>query len=230
MRSNDYSRDASLRRRREQRSSSRRRGAAGLLALALAGALAVGATVAYLNATTGTVTNEFVPGEVTTEIVEGFDGQAKSNVTIANTSNIPVYVRAKVVVNWTDASGNVVASVPGNYSYDVKGASNEAATLDDLEPATGWVKGPDGFWYYTTALAERDAEGDATAVLIGSITSSVTGLAQGESPKYFLSVEILSEAVQALPADAVEEAWSSSVADVKVGIDGKLTVTAKTTA
>lgn len=225
MRSNDYSRDASLRRRRAQRSS-RRRGAAGLLALALAGALAAGGTVAWLSASTGTVTNEFEPGEVTTDIVESFDGGAKRDVEIKNTGNVPVYVRAKVIVNWTDAAGNVVASVPGNYSYEVEGASGEAASLDDLKPVSGWAKGRDGFWYYTTALAEKGAEGDATTALIGSIASKATGLAQGESPEYFLSVDVLSEAVQALPDSAFNGVWGTSSG--LTASDGRLTE--KTTA
>lgn len=223
MRSNDYSRDASLRRRRAQRSSSRRRGAAGLLALALAGALAVGGTVAYLSASTDTVTNTFDPGEVTTDIVEGFDGEAKSDVKIANTGDIPVYVRAKVVVNWTDADGNVAASVPAGYSYEVTPASWPAAS-------SGWTRGADGFLYYTTALAERDEPGSETANLLDRVTVSYPQGVDAESAEYFLSVEILSESIQSLPDDAVEQAWSSSVADVKVGTDGKLTVTKKTTA
>lgn len=192
MRTDEYSREASLRRRRAQRSSSKRRGAAGLLALALAGAIAVGGTVAWLSAATGAVTNTFEPGEVTTEIVENVDSNVKENVKVTNTGNIPAYIRAKVVVNWVDDQGVVSASAPileKDYTAEFK--------LDQ-----GWTQGADGFYYYTSQVAP----GASTGVLL--IRCAPVG---DEAPAGCrLSVEILDEAIQALPDDAFNESWGDS--------------------
>lgn len=226
MRSNDYSREASLGRRRAQRSSSRRRGAAGLLALALAGALAVGGTVAWLSASTSAVTNTFEPGEVTTEIVEGFDGKVKSDVKITNTGDVPAYVRAKVVVNWVDAGGKVAASVPEGYGFTM------SPDLEKTVPS-GWLKGDDGFWYYSKALkaaddaAATDAEKE-TASLLGRVTASYPQGVDAEGAEYHLSVEVLDESIQALPDDAFNESWGGSSG--LTASDGELTETKKTTA
>lgn len=202
MRFNEYSREASLRRRRAQRSSARRRRAAGLLALALAGALAVGGTFAWLTSQSESVVNTFSPATVTTEIDEDITSGDKENICVENTGDVPVYVRAQVVVNWIDGEGNIAASVPENYQY---------AISPDPWPAkgSGWVEGTDGFFYYTAQLAEKGKSGFKTKNLINAVTSKVV-LADGEEQEYFLSVEILSEAIQALPDDAFNDAWGGS--------------------
>lgn len=206
MRTDEYSREASLGRRRAQRSSSGRRGAAGLLALALAGALAVGGTVAWLSASTSAVTNTFEPGKVETTVVEETDDGVKDDVKITNTGDVPVYVRAKVVVNWVDVTtGAVSASAPASGTDYTAG----------FNPNGGWTQGDDGFYYYTSQVAP----GASTGVLLTGCKP-----VEGKAPAgCVLSVEVLDEAIQALPAGAVEDAWG-----VKVGADGELTE--KTTA
>lgn len=209
MRTDEYSREASLRRRRAQRSSSRRRGAAGLLALALAGALAVGGTVAWLSASTSAVTNTFEPGKVETTVVEKIDNSVKDDVKITNTGNVPAYIRAKVVVNWVDeTTGAVSASAP------VLGTDYTAGfNLSD-----GWTQGDDGFYYYRSQVAP-DA---STGVLLTSCKP-----VEGKAPAgCVLSVEVLDEAIQALPDDAFNESWGESSG--LTASDGMLT--AKTTA
>lgn len=202
MRTDEYSREASLRRRRAQRSSSKRRGAAGLLALALAGAIAVGGTVAWLSAATGAVTNTFEPGKVTTEIVENVDSNVKEDVKVTNTGNIPAYIRAKVVVNWVDDQGVVSASAP------IFGEDYTA----EFNLNQGWTQGADGFYYYTSQVAP-DA---STGVLLISCKP-----VDGKAPAGCrLSVEILDEAIQALPDDAFNESWSKS-SDLRAS-DGNL--------
>lgn len=209
MRSNDYSREASLGRRRAQRSSSRRRGAAGLLALALAGALAVGGTVAWLSASTSAVTNTFEPGEVETTVVEKTDDGVKDDVKITNTGDVPVYVRAKVVVNWVDeTTGAVSASAP---------ALGTDYTAEFILSG-GWTQGDDGFYYYTSQVAP----GASTGVLLTGCKP-----VEGKAPAgCVLSVEVLDEAIQALPDDAFNESWGGSSG--LTASDGELTK--KTTA
>lgn len=179
---------------------------AGVAAVALAGLLVVGGTIAWLVSSTGTVTNTFVVGGVTTDIVEEFDDDTKENVYVKNTNNVPVYVRAQVVINWIDVSNNnIVASVPSDYTYVMDPAT--------LPAGSGWVKGGDGFYYYTKPLAANDeAETDTYKKMTSNLINKVESF-YPESPKYRLSVEVLTEAVQAVPKTAVEDAWDASVAD-----------------
>ena len=66
----------------------------------------VGGTVAYLQATTGSVTNTFTPSKVTIEPTESVDGTTKSDIKFQNTGNVPVYIRATLAIYWKDKDGN----------------------------------------------------------------------------------------------------------------------------
>ena len=146
---------------------------------------AVGGTWAFLVAQSEPVQNNFTYAHVRCTIKEKFDGTTKSNVQIQNTGDISAYIRARIVVTWKDTSGNVSA-VP------VK-VSDYTMTM-----GTGWTKGTDGYWYCNTAV---DAT-KFTPVLITECKKT------GTAPKdYDLSVEILADAIQSEPANAVKEAW-----------------------
>lgn len=207
MNKNTYTKRASLGKHGIERPSvkKRRKWSVGVVAVALAGLLAVGGTVAWLVSSTGTVTNAFVAGGVTTDIVEKFDGDTKEDVYVKNTNNVPVYVRAQVVINWINADGNVAASVPSDYKYTMT-----PTTLPAQD--SGWVLGDDGFYYYTKALAAVD-DGTAsdddkkTSNLIDKIESTYPA---ETDPEYTLSVEVLTEAIQAIPDGAFNESWGTS--------------------
>ena len=79
-----------------------------LVSLVLILALAVGGTVAWLNSSSGPVTNTMIPGKVPITINETFDGATKSGVTVTNTGNIDAYIRVAIVANAVDAEGNIV--------------------------------------------------------------------------------------------------------------------------
>ena len=151
----------------------------------------VGSTVAYLIAQTDAVENTFEYAKVSCEVKEDFNGgNTKKNVQITNTGSTNAYIRATYVVNWLDAQGNIVASVPEDYSY----------TLTE-NPDSKWTEGTDGYFYYLTPVAP-----DASTP--GSLlTCTVT---RPENPKYRLSVEILATAIQSEPASAVAEAWGNT--------------------
>lgn len=147
----------------------------------------VGSTVAYLIAQTDAVENTFEYAKVSCEVKEDFNGNTKENVQITNTGSTDAYIRATYVVNWLDAQGHIIASVPESYSY----------TLTE-NPDNKWTKSTDGYFYYLTPVAP----GDSTP---GSLlTCTVT---RPENPEYRLSVEILADAIQSEPANAVKEAW-----------------------
>lgn len=148
----------------------------------------IGSTVAYLITKTGSVENKFTYASVSCEVKEDFDGSTKKeNVRITNTGSTNAYIRATYVVNWLDADGKIVTSVPDGYSY----------TLTE-NPDSKWTKGNDGYFYYLSPVAP----GEST---LGSLlTCTVT---YPDNPKYRLSVEIIATAIQSTPAKAVTEAW-----------------------
>lgn len=161
-----------------------------LLALLL---VIAGGTLAWLTAQ-DSVSNTFTPAHVTCNVDEEFDGTTKSDVSIKNTSDIPVYIRASIVVTWKDSDGNVYGQKPASSDYDM------VMVLDN-----GWVEGADGYYYYTSPVAV----GDTTGTLIRSCTVKDGATPPGDD--YKLSVEIIAEAIQSQPDRAVEDAWGVTV-------------------
>ena len=148
----------------------------------------IGSTVAFLITNTGPVENKFAYASVSCNVKEDFNGSIKKNVQITNTGSTDAYIRATYVVNWLDAQGNIVASVPKGYSYTLK-----------ENPDGEWTKASgDGYFYYLSPVApDKSTPGSL-------LTCTVT---HPENPEYRLSVEILATAIQSTPAKAVTEAW-----------------------
>ena len=66
-----------------------------LASLVLLLALAVGGTVAWLNSSSGPVTNTMIPGQVPITINEKFENGTKSDVSVTNNGNIDAYIRTR---------------------------------------------------------------------------------------------------------------------------------------
>lgn len=168
-----------------------------LIAVILLISTAVGSTVAFLATKTEPVENSFEYANVSCEVTQNCDTDG-STVQVKNTGTISAYIRAAVVANWIDRAGNIAASVPEGYSYELTCSSGS------------WAQGKDGFFYYLLPVAPgASTEGN-------HLTCTVTCPA---TPEYTLSVEVLAEAIQSTPANAVNEAWSAAVDG-----DGKLSV------
>ena len=169
-----------------------------LIAIILLISTAVGgSTVAFLATKTKPVENSFEYANVSCKVTQNCDTDG-SIVQVKNTGTISAYIRAAVVANWIDVDGNIAASVPEGYSYDLTCSSGS------------WAQGKDGFFYYLLPVAPgASTEGNL-------LTCTVTC---PETPEYTLSVEVLAEAIQSTPASAVNEAWN-----VAVDGDGKLSV------
>lgn len=160
-----------------------------LIAIILLISTAVGSTVAFLATKTEPVENSFEYANVSCEVMQDPDTEG-SIVQVKNTGTISAYIRAAVVANWMDTDGNIAASVPGGYSYDLTCSSGS------------WAQGKDGFFYYLLPVApDASTEGNL-------LTCTVTC---PKDPEYTLSVEVLAEAIQSTPASAVKEAWSAAV-------------------
>lgn len=161
-----------------------------LMAILMLIGVVAGSTVAYLIDKTGEVANTFEYAKVSCRVDESFDGKTKQNVQVTNTGTIDAYIRATYVVNWLDSAGNIVASVPGGYSYNLA-----------VNPNGKW-KESGGYYYYPDPVAPN-----------GSTEGSLLNctVAYPENPEYTLSVEILATAVQSQPASAVTDAWGVTV-------------------
>ena len=160
-----------------------------LIAIILLISTAVGSTVAFLATKTEPVENSFEYANVSCEVMQDRDTDG-SIVQVKNTGTISAYIRAAVVANWIDVDGNIAASVPEGYSYDLTCSSGS------------WAQGKDGFFYYLLPVAPG-------ALTEGSLLTCT--VACPEDPEYTLSVEVLTEAIQSTPASAVNEAWSAAV-------------------
>ena len=130
--------------------------------------------------------------DVSCTINETFDGTEKKNVTVENTGDVPALIRAKVVVNWVDGEGNIVANPPTDHTYSITYGS-DWLDLDN-----------NGYYYYNGIVAKA-----------GSTTALVTSAKQTGGDKYRLQIEIIAEAIQATgfvnPVDgttpAAQNAW-----------------------
>lgn len=168
-----------------------------LIAIILLISTAVGSTVAFLATKTEPVENSFEYANVSCEVMQDRDTDG-SIVQVKNTGTISAYIRAAVVANWIDKDGNIAASVPDGYSYDLTCSSGS------------WAQGKDGFFYYLLPVAPG-------ALTEGNLLTCT--VACPKDPEYALSVEVLTEAIQSTPASAVNKAWSAAVDG-----DGKLSV------
>ena len=168
-----------------------------LVALLVIFTVSVGSTLAFLITQTDSVVNTFTPGEIKGDVIETFDGETKEDVKISidSDSDVSAYVRALVVVSWQDADGNVYGQKPvAGVDYTIT-----------MGTSSNWFEGANGYYYYSEPLgADLDT---TTDVLIKSCTQKQAC----ENPKYKLNVDVIAEAIQAEPVDAVKEAWGVTV-------------------
>jgi hypothetical protein len=158
-----------------------------------------GIVYAYISTTTKPLENVFTPSSVSCEVSENFDKvqSIKSNVTVKNTSDIPAYVRIKLV------------------TYRVNGSNERiggSASIPSFTPGSGWFE-KYGIYYYELPV---DPNGGIPAhPLIGTPGITLDNYTDADGGKQV--IEVMAEAIQSVPARAVTEAWG-----VSVGTDGSL--------
>ena len=128
------------------------------------------------------------------DILETFDNKTKQNVKVQNNSETAVYIRVALVPTWVDETTHEPVA--------------QSASLDDLTftnlPASGWKK--NGSYYYYTLPVPAGSE---TPVLFSSAV-----VKDGAAPAgCIMDLQVLAQAVQATPKDAVIAAWGKAVAD-----------------
>lgn len=160
------------------------RSSALIIALALILVLAVGGTVAYIFTQTGPVINTFTPSDAKITVDEQTSNNQKTEIIVKNNSTgVPVYIRVALVANMIDKDENVTGA-----------ASVPTFTLGD-----NWKEGSDGYYYYTKAVPV----GGST----GNLLKSPMTLSEN------MQVVVLADAIQAMPKQAVIDAWGQTIAD-----------------
>lgn len=190
-----------------------------LISVLLVVGAAVGGTIAYMIDKSQKIDNVFTPSEVTTTVVENFDGEVKQNVQIKNTGDTTAWIRAAVVITWKDASGNVYGEAPV--------AGTDYSITYKVDGTNDWVRGKDGFYYYTKPVKSvQEAPSDCTTgVLITECKPLPDSEGKSTAPAgYSLNVEIIGSAIQSVPSEVFNEQWASS--GLEVNDDGTALKTA----
>ena len=155
-----------------------------IIALALILVLAVGGTVAYIFTHTGPVINTFTPADAKITVDEQTSDNLKTSITVVNNSTgVPVYIRVALVANMIDKDKNVTG----------------AADVPTFTLGENWVKGSDGYYYYTEPVPVRESTGN---LLEKAMTLDEN-----------MQVVVLADAIQAMPKQAVIDAWGQTIAD-----------------
>ena len=171
----------------------------------------VGSTAAWLVSKPAAVENNFVPGEVACQVLEDFGTESgtsvKRNVCVKNTGNTDAYIRVLLVFTWKDKDGNIFSNKP-----------QEGKDYQINKNLTDWIKQESdaGTYYYYKKRVARDAETDVLIELLRQ-ADGVTG---PENGKYKLSVDILADAVQANPPEAVADSWGVAVENGEIKVQG----------
>ena len=178
-------------RRRKRRS---RKTGTLLFSLVLLLTMMIGGTLAYLTIQTPPVLNRFTPSHVSCTVTESFNGTTKSNVNVTNTSDISAYIRVKLVTYRVNDAGQHIGGT---------------AEIPTFNRGAHWVKYGD-YYYYTLPV---DPNEQPTSPLIDSVTLK-SPYEDADGGKQV--VEVMAEAIQSVPATAVQSSWGVTITEGNV--------------
>ncbi len=177
---------------------------AGRFAVFLVGALmlsvcAVGGTTAYITVRTDPIENRFQAAEVSCEVEEELYRDMTTAIAVKNTGTTPVYVRVKLVSYRVNEEGRQIggwAEIP-------------AFGLGD-----GWREGGNDTYYYQYPIPGPQS---------GYVNRTENMIAQGSGirlKEYSEEegggrqvVEMIGEAIQSSPQEAVRDAWPEEIVE-----------------
>ena len=165
--------------------------------------------------------------DVNVTITDQFTESQKDNVQITNTGNTDAYIRAAIIGQWVDPSGNPVfgytdfkseqyepATIPSWYQ-DFISDGGYYGSFNDF-PGTGWEKGPDDYYYYTSPVPPA---GHPTALFstYTIVEDHIPPMKVGGKPvKCTLLIEVSTQAISAKKRnssanyDTYTEAWHNA--------------------
>lgn len=163
------------------------------------------------------VQNTFIKGEVAPVIEEEFaDGETvKRNVHVSiPVGCIDVYVRAQVSIYWQDAQGTVLWDAPvKDQDYSITWG---AIVNSPSETVGQWVRGADGFYYWTAPLTLKGADANKTTNLIDSVT-----VLKSYDDGRQLVVDIAAQSIESAKPEAFDSSWSKG-SGLEVDANGML--------
>ena len=165
-----------------------------VIATALLLALAISGTVAWLTTKDKPITNTFNPSKVACEVTESFNGTVKSSVNVKNTGDIDAYIRVKLVTYRTNEQGQHIGGT---------------AELPEFTPGAGWVD-YNGYYYYTKPVAPN-AQPEKALIDSIELKASYDDADGGRQ-----AIDVMAEAIQSVPAQAVGEAWGVTISEGSV--------------
>lgn len=179
--------------RKRGRGNSRKAGTL-LLSLLLLAALAIGGTLAYLTANTTSFKNTFKPSRVACEVTEKFNGTVKSEVNVKNIGDTDAYIRVKLVTYRVNEEGRHIGGT---------------AEIPEFTSGEDWVQ-YEGYYYYTSPVAPGKMP---AADLIDRIKLT-GGYLDADGGRQV--IEVMAEAIQSGPPEAVGESWGVSISEGSV--------------
>lgn len=165
-----------------------------VIATALLLALAISGTVAWLTTKGAPITNTFNPSKVACEVTESFNGTVKSSVNVKNTGDIDAYIRVKLVTYRTNKQGQHIGGT---------------ATLPSFTLGENWVKYGDYYYYTLPVAAGQKPAANLTDTM--TLTAEYTDADGGKQ-----AIDVMAEAIQSVPAEAVGEAWGVTISEGSV--------------
>lgn len=150
-------------------------------------------TVAWLQSGEATVINRFSGSRVRCEVLQDFDPATNSvkDVKIRNTGDLSAYVRVRLIVYRKNVHGQIVGAI---------------AQMPTFTVGQGWIKHEDGYYYFTVPVNQTET----TKPLISQM--NLASYPDGE----YQTFEVLAEALQSFPQDAIQDAWRVEILKNKV--------------
>ena len=170
-----------------------------LLFIALLAA-AIPTVYAYMFRSTETLNNVFEPANVACSVDEDFvtqdEKQYKTSIMVQNTGNVDAYLRVRFVVHWEDSKGNVIS----------KDIDLPEFTID----TNNWIRDSnDSYTFYCKTPIKPDKLTPNLLATGQSITMTPVNIPfEGVDYYYYPVIEIISEAIQSQPANAVQDSWN----------------------
>ena len=173
-----------------------------VLSLLMILCITVGGTLAYLSVQTGPVVNTFTPSHVSCNVVEEYENNTKKSIKIENTSDIKAFIRVKLVTYRVNDSGKHIGGVAVDPVFNC---------------GEGWFKAS-GYYYYKYPVEPHNSSNDyLTKNLLANEISLSGNYADADGGKQV--IEVMAEAIQAMPSSAVTQVWKIQVDDAGYLID-----------
>ena len=151
----------------------------------------IGGTAAYLLSQTSPVKNDFTLSHVSCEVTESFDGFRKTDVNVTNTGDTEAFLRVKLVSYRVNTQGQRIGG---------------QAAIPAFTPGSGWTA-YGGFYYYTAPVAPGASPADP---LIDSMDLAIY---YDDADGGRQVIEIMAEAIQSTPDQAVGSAWGVRISN-----------------